>query len=406
MDSSEHFDRNVHIDHLQAKQWIREMKERLISISAKSPSPSQEGGSAGPIPTLVDGNCSSNESSTSPDDTIHQRPCHDDSTSHDQGPRQYGDVSLIPLRARKPASLDIMRVNQCDAVQLDSELLIMLKWQMEHTLKYFPSDVLNRFAPEVSAILNLLIYRFSVFTNIPSPGNRLQNIRYRDEWKSTSIKNSYEIPRARRLAHGFLSIGMEWIWARSMKRVSEEGFFAFPQGTWQRRLHSILEWVDTILKLARLANFIIFLRHGHYRSLTDRILGMRLVYLHAHVARQVSFELMNQQLVWGSVSEFFLFILPLINVPKIRRWVGRQWHKVTDSPGGRARNARGGATPCPLCSAHPITTPFAAKPCGHVYCYVCLRAEMMNESVAQFRCATCGGVITGLDRVEVRGESE
>eukprot|EP01083_Nonionella_stella_P188071 692483_1 len=77
MDSSEHFDRNVHIDHLQAKQWIREMKERLISISTNSPSPSQEGGSAGPIPTLVD---ASNESSTSPDDTIHQRPCHDDST--------------------------------------------------------------------------------------------------------------------------------------------------------------------------------------------------------------------------------------------------------------------------------------------------------------------------------------
>ena len=56
-----------------------------------------------------------------------------------------------------------------------------------------------------------------------------------------------------------------------------------------------------------------------YRSLVDRILGMRLVYQHPKTARQISFEFMNQQLVWQGFSEFIMFILPLLNLDKIRR---------------------------------------------------------------------------------------
>lgn len=45
-------------------------------------------------------------------------------------------------------------------------------------------------------------------------------------------------------------------------------------------------------------NFLVFLVDGKYRSLLDRALRMRLVYIHPLTARAVSFEWMNRQLVW------------------------------------------------------------------------------------------------------------
>lgn len=51
----------------------------------------------------------------------------------------------------------------------------------------------------------------------------------------------------------------------------------------------------------------------------DRLLGMRLVYAHPTMSRQVSFEFLNQQLVWHGLSEFLLFVIPLFNIPQLKQ---------------------------------------------------------------------------------------
>ena len=57
------------------------------------------------------------------------------------------------------------------------------------------------------------------------------------------------------------------------------------------------------------------------RSIIERVLSMRLVYQRANQARALSFEYLNRQLVWHELSELVLFLLPLINVEKIKRTV-------------------------------------------------------------------------------------
>ena len=57
------------------------------------------------------------------------------------------------------------------------------------------------------------------------------------------------------------------------------------------------------------------------RSIIERVLSMRLVYQRANQARALSFEYLNRQLVWHELSELVLFLLPLINVEKIKRVV-------------------------------------------------------------------------------------
>ena len=59
----------------------------------------------------------------------------------------------------------------------------MLAWTSEGTfvLQYFHPHFLTRFKPELDAVLHFLLYRFSVWRDVPSPGNQLQNICYRSE---------------------------------------------------------------------------------------------------------------------------------------------------------------------------------------------------------------------------------
>ena len=54
------------------------------------------------------------------------------------------------------------------------------------------------------------------------------------------------------------------------------------------------------------------------RSVLERLLRARLVYSRAAMARALSFEYLNRQLVWHELSELLLFLLPLVNVGRLK----------------------------------------------------------------------------------------
>lgn len=45
------------------------------------------------------------------------------------------------------------------------------------------------------------------------------------------------------------------------------------------------------------------------------------MYSRASMARALSFEYLNRQLVWHELSELLLFVLPLINVARVKSFV-------------------------------------------------------------------------------------
>ena len=57
---------------------------------------------------------------------------------------------------------------------------------------------------------------------------------------------------------------------------------------------------------------------GARRSVLERLLRARLVYSRAAMARALSFEYLNRQLVWHELSELLLFLLPLVNVGRLK----------------------------------------------------------------------------------------
>ena len=53
-----------------------------------------------------------------------------------------------------------------------------------------------------------------------------------------------------------------------------------------------------------------------------RLLAAQLVYEKAVMSRALSFEYLNSQLVWHELSELLLFVLPLVDVSRLKRVLG------------------------------------------------------------------------------------
>eukprot|EP00879_Flechtneria_rotunda_P019026 GHRR01019975.1.p2 GENE.GHRR01019975.1~~GHRR01019975.1.p2 ORF type:complete len:157 (+),score=48.81 GHRR01019975.1:720-1190(+) len=149
------------------------------------------------------------------------------------------------------------------------------------------------------------------------------------------------------------------------------------------------------------------------------------------MSRLISFEYLNRQLVWQELSEFLLFLLPLINVAKVRRFAmnllpklpvlsssgangsmpssAAQHYPVADKPvkgssSGTSSKDSSNSTvdllqpvgPCPICGVQEILVPFVAHPCLHVFCYYCLRGHCAADET--FQCPVDGTRVEAMQR--------
>ena len=208
-----------------------------------------------------------------------------------------------------------------------------------------------------------------------------------------------------------------------------------------RALARLTTLFETVHELAALASFLAFLVAGAHRTLLDRALRLRLAPAPTPTARMArSYEHLNRQLVWHATSEFLLFFLPLLGISRWRRWARRAWRRlralgrapeggsqeeeeedeegegdgqgeyaglperacaicVAGLPGGPEAAARGAADAAGrggvVGSARTdVTNPYAAVPCGCVYCFACLALWLEAEEGEGFACLRCRARVT------------
>mmetsp|Transcript_12153 Transcript_12153/g.30700 ORF Transcript_12153/g.30700 Transcript_12153/m.30700 type:complete len:146 (-) Transcript_12153:316-753(-) len=134
----------------------------------------------------------------------------------------------------------------------------------------------------------------------------------------------------------------------------------------------------------------------------ERLLRARLVYTQASMQRAISFEYLSRQLVWQELSELLLNVLPLLDPEKLRarllRWLppAGAGTQLTSVAAQDQQPPRG----CAICGSGEAHTPFSAEPCGHTFCYYCLRAR--TQADRQYSCPICGVRVDGLRRPDVR----
>ncbi|KZM27784.1 peroxisome assembly protein (Peroxin-2) [Ascochyta rabiei] len=335
------------------------------------------------------------------------------------------------------------RVGQLDAELLDDELLALLKGQLGEGLKYFGAHLPDTYAPEVLLALRVVLFKLGLWNNHASYGAHLQGLRYSD---ARSSAPSRPPPRPwQKAAYGLVTIGGRYAWSKwEAHLLAAEEDSARPHTARLGFLARATEALANAHDVASLASFLVFLANGRYRTLTDRLLRLRLTPTSHSTSRDVSFEYLNRQLVWHAFTEFLLFLLPLVGITRWRRILSRSVRRLrtaflslvgrrspssasrdhaddTDSPNSGPLAFLPDRT-CAICyhgqnpstsseadtlthsassgggggvvgsAATDITNPYAAD-CGCLYCFACLAQRIAGEEGEGWSCLRCGAVV-------------
>lgn len=373
----------------------------------------------------------------------HSRTHHESSNSANASsrfPTPFGTLGHIGISSwnavkGREGTKPEFRVGQVDAELLDDELLALLKDQVGEGMKYFGSHIVDSYTPEILLSLRLILFKLSIWNNNASYGAHLQGLRYTDARSSSPARPP---PKPwQKVAYGIITIGGRYAWTKwEDYLLSSSEDYTRPQSASLKLLTLITERLNSTHDIASLASFLIFLVNGRYRTLTDRLLRLRLTPTSHSTSREVSFEYLNRQLVWHAFTEFLLFLLPLVGISRWRRILSRTWRKLKTSTFhllGRSASSTDedekvggelGFLPertCAICfrdqnpptateqdilaqsaagsggivgsAATDITNPYEAIPCGCIYCFSCLAQRIANEEGEGWTCLRCGEIV-------------
>ncbi|OAA62101.1 peroxisomal biogenesis factor 2 [Cordyceps fumosorosea ARSEF 2679] len=318
------------------------------------------------------------------------------------------------------------RVAQVDAELLDGELVELFRDQVCDALRYIAGGHLHDdWADEIGLALRAILFKLTVWDHDATYGAALQNLKYTDARRRGPVLAPPS--RAQKALHGLVSVVGTYAWGKW------EGWLLEQDDGYEEpspRVRMLSRWtsrVTTAHSAAACASFLVFLLHGRYRTLLDRVLRMRLAPPTSQVSREVSFEYLNRQLVWHAFTEFLLFVLPLVGINRWRRWLARTWRKTKEivNTSGAAGDAEGDAAKgeygflpertCAICyqdqneatteneimaaaassgvvgsAQTDVTNPYETIPCGCVYCFVCLATRLEREEGEGMTCLRCG----------------
>ena len=337
-------------------------------------------------------------------------------------------LTLCSQEGTRPA----FRVGQVDAELLDEELLELLKGQVGEALKYYGPHLRDDWAQEILLILRVVLFKLSIWDHDASYGASLQNLRYADARAENSL---FARPtKWQKGFYGLFTVIGRYGWGKWENwLVDQEGGYTAPSDTVER-LSRITLWASTTHSMAAFASFLVFLINGRYRTLTDRLLRLRLTSPTSQVSREVSFEYLNRQLVWHAFTEFLLFLLPLVGISRWRRWLSRAWRKAKLALNSSAQDEDASLLEksgplaflpertCAICyqDQNPASTseaeilgantatggggvigsattdvvnPYETIPCSCIYCFVCIATKLEAEEGEGWSCLRCGDVV-------------
>lgn len=339
-------------------------------------------------------------------------------------------LSLWDTVSSREGTRPAFRVGQVDAELLDEELVQLLRGQVGDALKYLGGlggSLADEWSAEILLALRAALFKLTVWDHDATYGAALQNLRYTDARRGGPVP----VPptRVQKSLYGLVTVGGRYAWTRLESWLLSQDNGVDPPSPGAQRLSRLASVAESVHAAAALASFLVFLLHGRYRTVLDRILRMRLAPPTSQVSREVSFEYLNRQLVWHAFTEFLLFVLPLIGINKWRRWLGRAWRR---TKGALSRGAEGDADveekkgefsflperTCAICyqdqnsasteqeilaaaassgvvgsAQTDITNPYETIPCGCVYCFVCLATKIEGEEGEGWTCLRCGELV-------------
>lgn len=284
----------------------------------------------------------------------------------------------------------VLRISQLDALELDSSLEQLLWTQFSQCFQNCRPGLLTPLEPELKALLQLLLWRFTLYSNSTTVGQSLLSLRYHNTL--TSSPHYRPLTRRQKLSLALLVAGPRWLQERSHSLLL--GLGVNPGGhasdgdrsLLQKGLRSCLIFVSSVAQLASLLNFLVFLRKGQHPVVAERFVGARAVFSKPNVTRDITYQYMNRELLWHGFAEFLIFLLPLINTRKLKATLSSLVFGGERADGKGAKEGTAVLKECGLCGEWP-TMPHTTG-CQHVFCYYCIKSHSIAD--AYLTCPKCG----------------
>lgn len=284
----------------------------------------------------------------------------------------------------------VLRISQLDALELDSTLEQLVWTQFSLCFQNFRPGLLTPLEPELRALLQLLLWRFTLYSSSATVGQSLLSLRYHNTLSSSPRYRP--LARRQKLGLALLTAGPRWLRERSHSLLLCLGLTSGGPGSErdygliQQALRRALTFVSSVAQFASLINFLVFLRKGQNPVLAERIIGAQAVFTKPNVVRDITYQYMNRELLWHGFAEFLIFLLPLINTRRLKAAASSVVFGRGSSDGESAGGGRGGWQECGLCGEWP-TMPHTVG-CPHVFCYYCIKSSSIAD--ACLTCPKCG----------------
>ncbi|KAF3422352.1 hypothetical protein E2986_01300 [Frieseomelitta varia] len=260
-----------------------------------------------------------------------------------------------------PASSYVSRINQIDAVQLDEEIYKVLRNQAGEIGKYLPAGKIDRWQPEIDAILKYFIWNYSLRRGESTFGQQLLNLSYAN------------ITRAKSVLYLIATIAPAYVRDKLFPGASQ-------------RLAVLLDRVAHLARLLEFVNLLIFLHRGTQPRVVEYALGIASSSTTTHKPRNIGYSYMTRELLWHGLMELFTTGLPMVNFHYLKHAARRLFRRTTSPKLQRTSPVMNSSTKCAYCEDTPILPSHAG--CRHVFCYYCLNAHF--TAMDEFHCPECG----------------
>lgn len=285
----------------------------------------------------------------------------------------------------------VLRISQLDALELNKALEQLVWSQFTSCFHGFKPGVLAQFEPEVKAFLWLVLWRFTIYSKNATVGQAILNIQYKNNLSQT--EKYQPLSKHQKLWYLILTVGGRWLEERCYDLFSNRQMQSFC------KIKSCVNFGAGLLKLCGLLNFLIFLQKGTFATLTERILGIRSVFCKPQSVRQIGFEYMNRELLWHGFAEFLIYLLPLINVQKLKLKISSCYSRIAGLSNSK-NTLTAHCKECSLCGEWP-TMPHTIG-CSHVFCYYCIKSNYLFDMY--FTCPKCGLEVRSLQPLKYKVE--
>lgn len=285
-------------------------------------------------------------------------------------------------------SQHVRRIDQLDAVSLDSELFSLLNTQFRKSFSYLPNSFIVKYGPELDVIFRLLFKYLPLEYLGATFGQNVFEMKYHNS-KTLLPASSNEL----RL-FAVLTVCVPWLWNRVIrglfiKYYKHKSAFRIVEASYGVELKFLMLW-----KILSLMNFCVFLQRAKYSSVIERFLQLRPLYSTTQDIKVLQYDGISKELLWHGVDEFLGFTLPLINIYRLKNNLKRIWLSLCNSDKFPQKERQ--YYECSICGNLP-NFPHTIG-CDHLFCYYCIASMVLVDPT--FVCIDCKFAADGINSVK------